>query len=183
MEICVEVVYTLDVAFRRVDQGLINVRGATVVIDNLTNDVRGTQNRPAVVPQMLVRLVDRLRLRVMEAGAAAVVVCQLKPMQIRDVTPYNTLLDDYLRLERDQGRGGHGCQTQIRLEHLKSDGYHVMPQMDSTIDRTIACAFLGIPVPCPTPWDEFVPLHVRRKWESQWPRLGGGRASMTNNGR
>ena len=183
MEISVEVVYTLDVAYRRVDRGMINVRGATVVIDNLTNDVRGTQTRPAVSPQLLVRQVDRLRLRVMEAGAAAVVVCQLKPMQIRDVTPYNTLLDDYLRLEREQGRGGHGCRTQIRLKHLKSDGYHVMPQMDSTIDRTYACAFLGIPVPCPTPWDEFVPPHDRRRWETQWPRLVGGGASMTNNGR
>ena len=183
MEISVVVAYTLDVAFRRVDQGEINVRGATVVIDDLTNDVQGTQLRPAVSPQQLVRLVDRLRSRVMEAGAAAFVICQLKLMQFTDVTPYNTLLNDYLRSERHQGRGGHGCRTQIRLDNLKSDGYHVVPQLDSTIDRTYACAFLGIPVPCPTPWDEFVPLHVRRRWETEWPSLVGGGASMANNGR
>ena len=82
MAIEVAVVYTLDEAYRRIDRGEIQVEGATVLVDNLTNDVRGTRSRPAVTPQQLVRLVDGLRNKVMAAGAAAVVVCQLKPMEI-----------------------------------------------------------------------------------------------------
>ena len=180
MEISVVVAFTLDEAYRRVDRGEINVQGATVVIDDLTNDVRGMRSRPAVSPQQLVRLVDQLRKRLKEAGAVSMVVCQLKPMQLKDVTPYNSLLSDYLRTERAQGRGGYGCRTQIRLEFLRNDGYHVKPQYDSTIDRTFACAILGIEVPCPTPWDEFVPDFVRRRWETDWPRLmRGGQGPMT----
>ena len=82
----------------------------------------------------------------------------IKPMQTTDVTPYNTMLSDYLRT---QGRSEFGCQTQIRLSCPKNDGYHVLPQYDSTIDKTYACALMGIPVPCPTPMDEFTPNHIR----------------------
>ena len=117
------------------------------------------------------------------AGAVAVVVCQLKPMEITDVTPYNQLMDEYLGRERDRGRDGFGCRTQIRLDFLKPDGYHVRPDFDAVIDRTYACAFLGVPVPRPTPWDCFVPDNVRRRWELEWPRLAGRGLSMINHGR
>ena len=100
----------------------------------------------------------------------AVVVCQAKPMQTVDVTPYNELLSDYLSAQR----GGYGCQTQIRLGHLRSDGFHVLPQFDSIIDKTYACAIRGILVPDPTPIGEFLPDHLRRRWQAEWPRLGGG---------
>ena len=128
-------------------------------------------------------MVDLLRNKLRQAEAAAIVVCQLKPMQITDVTPYKKLLSEYLRSERDGGRGGFGCRTQIHLDSLKSDGYHVRPEFDAVIDRTYACAFMGVPVPRPTPWDCFVPVHVRRRWESEWPRMAGGRASTSNYGR
>ena len=107
----------------------------------------------------------------MQAGATAVIVCQIKPMQTIDVTPYNSLLNDYLRREKENGRQGYGCRTQIRMCFLRGDGYHIKPEYDSVIDRTYACAFLGIPVPNPTPWDAFVPEAVRRKWDAEWPRL------------
>ena len=109
------------------------------------------------------------------AGAVGIVVCQLKPMQVTDVTPYNSLLDDYLREEKRSGQQGHGCRTQIHMDYLKADGYHIRPEYVSVIDKTYACAFLGIPVPYPTPFDGFLPDSVRRKWEAEWPRLGGGR--------
>ena len=175
VEIEVVVVYTLDRAFFCIEKGECDVRGATVVIDALTNDVRGMRSRPAVSPQQMVRLVDRLRKRLTEAGARAVVTCQLKPMQSTDVTPYNGALNDYLRCEREQGRGGYGCRTQIRLDFLRGDGFHIRPEFDSVMDRTYACAFLGIPVPKPTPWDGFVPMLVRQRWENEWPKLVGGR--------
>ena len=152
-----------------------------MVVDALTNDVRGTRGRPAVSPQQLVRLVNRLRQRLVQEGAGAVIVCQLKPMQVTDVSPYNTLLDEYLHREKEYGRDGFGCRTQIRLNFLRNDGYHVGPQYCSVIDRTYACAFLGMPVPDPTPPGEFVPDAVRKRWEVEWPRLGGGRR-FTENG-
>ena len=116
----------------------------------------------------------------MQRGAAAAVVCQLKPMQTVDVSPFNSLLNDYLLCEKDRGRQGYGCCTQIRLEFLRSDGYHIRPEFDSVIDRTYACAFLGIPVPRPTPWDAFVPDAVRKRWELEWPRLTGRPKTVQN---
>ena len=182
VEIEVVAVYTLDRAFYSIERGECDVRGATVIVDALTNDVRGTRVRPAVSPQQLLRLVDRLRRKLMAAGARAVTTCQLKPMQSTDVTPFNSQLNDYLRREKERGRDGFGCRTQIRLEYLKGDGFHIRPQFDSVMDKTYACAFLGIPVPNPTPWDEFLPQSVRQRWETDWPRLGGGH-QMRHNGR
>ena len=181
LEIEVIVAYTLDEAYRRIDRGELRLEGAVVVMDNLTNDVRGMRNRPAVAPQQLLRLVDGVRRKVMAAGAAAVVVCLLKPMQTTDVTPFNEALDGYLRREKERGRDGFGCQTQIRLEFLKGDGYHIRPEFGFIMDRTYACALLGINVPSPTPWTEFAPSSVRRRWESEWPRLRG-RANTAQHG-
>ena len=97
-----------------------------------------------------------------------------------DVTPFNNVLDKYLRCEKEQGRHGFGCRTQIRLGFLRNDGYHVRPEFDSVVDRTYACAFMGVPVPRPTPWDEFVPDFVRRRWEAEWPRVAGRQQNHQN---
>ena len=114
----------------------------------------------------------------MLAGAASIVVCELKPMQVTDVTPFNKELSSYLRMQP----GGFGCRTQIRMNYLKSDGFHIQPMYDSIVDRTYACAILGVPVPCPTPFDEFVPDHIRRRWETEWPRVGGQVGQMRIHG-
>ena len=129
-------------------------------------------------PQDFVCGVNKLRGTLSLSGAAAVVVCQVKPMELGDVSPYNELLSDYLRGQR----GGFGCSTQIRLGHLRSDGYHVNPQFDSIIDKTYACAIRGIPVHDPTPRGAFVPMFMRRRYETEWPRLGGGVGLRANNG-
>ena len=112
------------------------------------------------------------------AGAAAAVTCQIKPMQIGDVTPYNDALSEYLQAQRCE----FGCSTQIRLGFLKPDGYHVKPQYDLIIDRTYSCAIRCICVADPTPPDKFIPDHVRRSWQREWPRLGGGARSGTDYG-
>ena len=153
------------------------MENAFVVLDSLTNDVRakGERGEPAVTPQLLVHRVGMLREKLMAAGANEVVVCQLKPMQVVDVRPFNYELDLYLRA---LGARGFGCRTQIRLADLKGDGYHILPQFDSVIDRTYACAIMGTPVPRPTPMDGFEPDHVRHRRHEEWPRLvasqGGG---------
>ena len=162
------VTFTTEEATRCVERGIIDARGAVVIVDTLTNDVRGTRARPPQSAQEVIRGVDALRGRLKMAGAVAVIICQLKPMQIIDVTPFNELLSDYLRAQV----GGFGCRTQIRLQDLKPDGYHVLPQADSVIDKGYACAILGVPVPCPTPSDGFIPDRMRRRWEKDWPRVG-----------
>ena len=174
----VAVAYTTTAAINQTDRGMMDVRGATVVLDNLTNDVRGTQARPALTPEELVCSVDRLRERMKRAGAVAIIVCQIKPMQLKDVTPYNNALSDYLRPLRD----GFGCRTQIRLDFLRNDGFHIQPTYDSTLDKTYACAIRGVPVPCPTPFDQFVPSHLRRRWETEWPRISEGQGQSMNHG-
>ena len=153
------------------------------MLDNLTNDIRGTQNRPAATPQELVRRVDRLRESIRVAAAVAVVVCEAKPMQVTDVRPHNSLLDSYLR---SKGRTGFGCRTQIGMRTLKPDGYHIHPSKYYVLAKTYACAIQGLPVPCPTPVDDFIPLMDRRRYELEWPRVNNrgdpqGRVSQGQN--
>ena len=167
-EILPVVAPTVETAFFMVEKGEVDVRGAVVLIDNLTNDARGNPNRPAATPQELIRRVDRLRERVRMASAVAVVVCEVKPMQVTDVRPYNSLLDSYLR---SKGRTGYGCRTQIQMKTLKPDGFHINPSEYSVLAKTYACAIQGLPVPCPTPADDFIPLVDRRKYEAEWPRV------------
>ena len=186
-EIKLHVAYTTEEAFRRVGDGGIDVRNATVIIDNLTNDVRGTRLRPALSPQELVQRVDILRERLRAAGATAAVVCEVKPMEVVDVTPYNKALDDYLR-----SRGIYGCATQVRRSFLQRDGFHIRPQYDAVLDRSYACAVRGVPVPSPTPTSDFVPEFVKRRRNQEWPTLsasdsgwgqrGGGEAPVIVHG-
>ena len=166
IEVCVA--YTLEEAFYRVARGDVDVREATVVIDNITNDVRGTQQKPAATPEDTVFRVDKLRRKLLEAGAKAVVVAEIKPMQWVDVRPHNRRLHYYLL---SQGRDGHGISTQIRMNFLRNDGFHVRREFDYVIDGTYACAILGVPVPYPTPTTDFEPEFVRRQRHTEWPLI------------
>ena len=172
-DISVVAAYTTEEAYRRVGTKEIDVDDAAVVVDLLTNDVRGTRQRPAASPEELVRRVHMLRERLQEAGASSVVVCQIKPMEVADVTPYNTLMEDYLRTQKGTGYG-FGCRTQVRRSYLRSDGYHVQKQYESVIDRTYACAILGWHVPSPTPFEDFLPGFARRRYQTEYPSLMGG---------
>ena len=91
LQIEVDVAFTTEEATRHVDRGAINVSGAVVVINTLTNEVRGTRLRPVLYAQEMVRGVDKLGGRLRMAGAAAAIVCQLKPMQILDVMPFTNV--------------------------------------------------------------------------------------------
>ena len=122
-----------------------------------------------IIMMMMISLREKLRV----AGAAAVIVCEIKPMEITDVSPYNLALNEFLQSWGDD-EFSYGCRTQMRLDYLKRDGYHIQPQFQTVLDRTYACALMGIHVPCPTPFEEFTPYHVRRRWELDWPRLGEG---------
>ena len=164
--------FTMAAAYDKIEDRSINVSGAYVVIDCLTNEVRTNRRGPALSPSGLVQRIDRLRASLWAASAAGIVVCELKPMQIMDVSPFNRLLSDYLRA---QGDGGHGCRTQISINYIARDGYHIQHQYRSIMDRTYAYALMGKPVPCPIPPEDFIPFHVRRSWENEWPMLGVAR--------
>ena len=86
-EVEVVVAYTIDEAYRRVESRSIEVRGARVIVDTLTNEVRGMRTRQALSPEELVHRVHQLRRLLMSMGAAGAVICQLKPMEVTDVTP------------------------------------------------------------------------------------------------
>ena len=158
--------YTLEEAYFRVGRGEIRTDGALVILDNLTNDVRGTRQRQAATPQDLVQRVGMLRERM--RGAAGIITCQVKPMRDVDVSQHNELLSEYLRA---QGGTGYGCLTQIRKEHLKGDGFHIWPQFSLVLSKQYACAIMGLDVPCPTPYDDFLLV-------KDWPYLGGGRGPV-----
>ena len=171
-DINVEVAYRLEDALYRVESGQLDVAGRYVVVDNLTNNVRGGRRSAPDSPEQLVRRVHELRQKLLSASAKAVIISEVKPMREINVRPYNELLHRYLLT---CGKTGFGSKTQIRMNHLNFDGYHVSPMFDSIIDRTYAYALLGIDVPDPTPMDEFTPAHLRRRWEQEWPTLEGQR--------
>ena len=162
------VAYTLEEAYHRVARGEVDVRGATVVMDNLTNDVRGTRQRKSATPEETVFRVEKLRMKLLEAGANAVVIAEIKPMQQVDVRPHNRKLHYYLR---SLDGNNYGVCTQIRMNHLRNDGFHVRNEFDSVIDKTYACAIQGIPVPCPTPTTDFEPDFVRRQRYAEFPLI------------
>ena len=165
--------YTTGEALERVGvgEGKVDISGAIVVVDSLTNDIRGSRKVTPASPEELVHRVSRLRQGLFAAGAAAVVICEAKPMRDVDVSQHNRLLSEFLE---NSGAGGYGCRTQMRMNYLKMDGVHFRPEFGSILDRTYACAILGIHVPCPTPLEDFVPEFVRRRWEREWPRIGRG---------
>ena len=141
-----------------------------MVIDNITNNIRGNWRNAADSPDQVVDKVAKLRERILSLSAAAVVVCEAKPMQMIDVRPYNWRIHEYLKT---CGNDGFGCRTQIQMNSLSSDGYHIDPRYHTVLDRTYAYALIGLHVPNPAPEDAFIPELLRRRMDSHWPRLVG----------
>ena len=183
-EIKKEVTYRMDEAYDKIKNGKIDVTDSIVVVDCLTNHVRDTRNGGrALTIDEFVQCVHILRLKLWEKGAAKVVVCEIKPTGLSDVAPYNMALHKYLR-SRWAFDGGHGCQTQIRLEHLGNDKLHVLPQFFSVLQQTYAFAILRKDVPSPTPFEELTPYHLRTSYREEWPNLQdrSGRVTESNHG-
>jgi hypothetical protein len=85
-DITVVVAYTIRDALHKVRGGGIETEGATGIIDNLTNEIRGTraqqQTNPEEVALRLRQMVGTMR------RPKALVVCEPKPMLAMDVTPF-----------------------------------------------------------------------------------------------
>ena len=120
---------------------------------------------------------DRLRQRLKLAGAASIVVCELKPMQVTDVTPFNKELSNYLRMQPD----GFGCRTQIRMNFLKSDGFIYSLCMTLSSIGRMHVQYWAYMSPVPPPLMN-LSVHIRRKWETEWPRVGGQVGQMRVHG-
>ena len=157
----VVVAYTMEEAYHRIRRGEIEVEGKVVVVDNVTNDVRKVQD-PWEVQRRMGKLLDTLD------SAAAVVVLETKPIRHIDVSPFNGMLHK-LCVSR---RNVFGCRTQIRMRDLGRDGFHVAPDCVDIVDKTYACALLGIPVPCPTPSGDFLHPEQTVRYRREYPRIG-----------
>ena len=156
LKIEVVVAYMVEEAYHRIRRGEIEVEGKIVVVDNVTNDVRKVCD-PWEVGRRMTKVLDALE------GAAAVVAVQVKPIRHLDITPYNETLHHLCTTRK----GVFGCHTQIRMDDLGRDGYHVSPQCADIIDRTYVRALLGAPVPSPTPpGDFFHPEQMREYTEA-----------------
>ena len=102
-----------------------------------------------------------------QKGAVEVVCCEVKSMRLMDVTPYSNALHSLcLRL------GIPGCATQIGVSHLGRDGFHILPSCLTILDRTYACAIMGVPVPCPPPAED---RYRDPGLRGEWPTLGAAR--------
>ena len=55
---------------------------------------------------------------------------------------------------------GYSVQTQIQMDYLRHDGFHISKQFESVVDKTYACALMGVPVPNPTPVANFEPDYI-----------------------
>ena len=169
-QIQVVIAFRLEDAYDRIEEGRIDVENAYVIIDNITNNVRGGKNHEAEPPDLVTDRVAALRELILEKSAKAVVVCQLKPMKRVNVRAHTMQIHRYLLA---CGKGGYGCWTQIRMRYLKEDGFHVQSRHIAIVDKTYACALLGVFVPDPTPFGDLAPDITRRRWENRWPRVGG----------
>ena len=103
IDISIVVPYTLEEAYIRVGNGDVDVDGAVVVIDLLTNDIRGTWRRQGASPEELVWRLEKLRRRLREAGAVDTIICQAEPMEVVDGTPHSSLVHEYLQAQIAQG--------------------------------------------------------------------------------
>ena len=84
-DIKVEVALRMEDAVYRVRKKLLDVSGCVVLIDNITNDVKGNWKHWPADPEETVRRGDLLRAALFAAGAETVLVSQIKPMQATTV--------------------------------------------------------------------------------------------------
>ena len=185
-EVAVVIAYRIEEACSLVEKGDLDIAGATVLIDCHNNDARLTRKARALSPDELTQAVDKLRKKLFDAGAFNIVVCSLKPTERADVSAHDESICRYLESRREID-GGHGCHTQVRLEHLRGDGLHILPRFYYVLQETYAYALMGKYVRDPTPRDCLTPLHVRQAFRREWPLLSSRsdrvtRDSRTNHG-
>lgn len=175
VKVDIVVAYTLPEVCQKLRRGEIEVRGSMVVLDIATNDVRGTRASPQTSPTMVAERAGTAIDLLVEKGCTGVVLCEVKPIHFMDVTPYNNALN-----LKSLEKGTYGCKNQIRDEDLGSDGFHVKQSCLSVLEKTYACAALGVRVPCPSPPGLGWHLRRQRRYEAEWPRVRRTAREMEN---
>ena len=133
LRIEVVVVYTLEEASSKVRRGEIKVGEKVVMVDCLTNNVRKVKGRPQATPREVADKMDNLIDLLISRRAAAVVACEVKPQRYSNVRPFNETLH-HLYLAKE----ARDCPTQVELQHLDRDGFHVKRECSDVIDKTYA---------------------------------------------
>jgi hypothetical protein len=155
------------------------VEGKRVIVDVMTNDLRGTRGMARVMPEEVMDRVGKVVAAIKEKGAKEVAVCEAKPMSLLNVTPFTDLLK-----RRCLASKIGWCQTQLGIGHLKEDGYHILPSFLQILDATYACAVMGVPVPHPTPtyrkWRHHELPEDRPRLENAWRRREEERRTRTD---
>jgi hypothetical protein len=147
------------------------VKGAVVLLDVGTNDVRGTRATARASPEVVADRIGKTIRALKEKGARAVIICEIKPMAFMDVRPYCHAI----HLQCLEHRDVFGCETQTGVSHLKEDGYHIQPSFLGVLDLTYACALMGVPVPCLTPETDRWAIKTQWNENAEWPHVGEGR--------
>ena len=180
-DIRVEVIYTLMEAYDKLGRGGLKVEGEAVLLDVSTNDVRGTARVPRTRPDEVAARFERVARLLLEKGAVGVCVCEVKPMNFMDVTPYSNAIHSACLRMRAQGHQVQGMETQIGVSNLMKDGFHIMPSFAGVLDKTYACAVVGVPVSCPTPsWDRYRDPSLKDRWPT--PREAQGQGNSHGRG-
>ena len=167
-EVEIVVSYHLQEVINQLQKKKFEIGGKYVVIDCHSNDARDTKWGSALSPEELVQLLDELRQKLWDGGAAGVVVCTVKPTMRTDVRRHNEEIHKYLQRKKDID-GGNRCCTKVRAEHLFKDGIHLQPSYYYFLQKTYASAIMGtgtgmgIRGLSPTPTKEFVPTQVRKE--------------------
>jgi hypothetical protein len=99
-----------------------------------------------------------------KSGCEWVVICEGKPMRHMDVAPYSHALH-----LKSLEKGTFGCRNQIREKDLGNDGFHLKRSSLSILEKTYACAVLGVPVPCLAPPGLEWRQRQRQFYEEEWP--------------
>jgi hypothetical protein len=92
MKVEIVVAYTLLEVRQRLGRGEFDVRGTFMIIDVMTNDVKGTRASPRTSPVEIAGRVGTVTDLLMEKGCEVVIICEMKLMHFMDVTPYSNAL-------------------------------------------------------------------------------------------
>ena len=111
------------------------------MVDCLTNNVRKGKGRPQATPEEVVDKMNNLIDLLVSRRAAAVVACEVKPQRYSNVWPFNEALHQLYLAKQVRG-----CRTQVELQHLDRDGYHVKRECSDAINKTYAYGIRGIKV-------------------------------------
>ena len=174
-DIRVVVAYTLMEVRDKLERGVLQVEGETVILDVGTNDVRGTGRVPQSGSGDVGWRYERVGRLLFEKGAVGLVACKLKPMSFMDVAPYSWAIHSACLRLRTHGHRVHGCTTQTCVSHLRKDGYHILPSFSTVLNMTYACAIRGIPVPCPATWERGQDPALKDRWPTPWEAQGRGK--------